>query len=126
VPEISRRSVLKALTAVAAGAVGGAVIHGYEFERHTVGLTQAELPISGLPSAFDGLRVGFITDLHHSTMVGVDDINRAVSLVAAATSRTGIGASPVPAPKHSGFSRLRSVSTPCLAITTMSDSCRRR
>jgi uncharacterized protein len=84
VAEISRRSVLKALTAVATGAVSGAVIHGYGFERHTIGVTHAELPISGLSSAFDRLRVGFITDLHHSTMVGIDDINRAVSLVAAA------------------------------------------
>jgi uncharacterized protein len=84
VPEISRRSALKALTAVAAGAIGGAAIHGYAFERHAIGLTETELPISGLPSAFDRLRVGFITDLHHSPMVGLDDIHRAVSLVASA------------------------------------------
>jgi predicted MPP superfamily phosphohydrolase len=84
VPDISRRSALKALTAIAAGAIGGAAIHGYAFERHTIGLTEVELPISGLPSAFDRLRVGFITDLHHSEMVGLEDIHRAVSLVAAA------------------------------------------
>ncbi len=83
-PEISRRSVLKALTAVAAGTAGGAVFHGYAFERHALGLTAADLPISGLPSAFDGLRVGFITDPHHSAIVDLDDIHRAVSLVAAA------------------------------------------
>jgi uncharacterized protein len=83
VPEISRRSALKALTAVAAGAVGGAIVHGYAFERHAIGLTRTELPISGLPSAFDGVRIGFITDLHHSAIVGLDDIHRAVSLISA-------------------------------------------
>jgi predicted MPP superfamily phosphohydrolase len=85
VPEISRRSVLKALTAVAAGAVGGVLAHGYAFERHALGLTQVELPISGLPASFDGLRIGFITDLHHSEIVSLDDILHAVSLVAART-----------------------------------------
>jgi uncharacterized protein len=74
---------LKALTALAAGTVGGAVFHGYAFERHALGLTQVELAISGLASAFDGLRVGFITDLHHSAIVGLRDIQRAVSLIAA-------------------------------------------
>jgi predicted MPP superfamily phosphohydrolase len=83
VPEISRRSALKALTAVATGTIGGAVIHGYAFERHALGLTRTDLPISGLPAAFDGLRVGFITDLHHSAIVGLDEIQRAASLVAA-------------------------------------------
>ncbi len=33
--------------------------------------------------AFEGLRVGYITDLHHSEFVGLDDIQRAVALVAA-------------------------------------------
>jgi predicted MPP superfamily phosphohydrolase len=83
VPEISRRSVLKALTAVAAGTVGGALVHGYAFERHALGLTRIDLPISGLPAAFDGLRVGFITDLHHSGLVSFDEVVRAASLIAA-------------------------------------------
>jgi uncharacterized protein len=84
VPQISRRSALKALTAVAAGTVGGTLFHGYAFERHAVGLTRAELPISGLPSAFDGLRIGFITDLHHSAIVALTDIQQAVTLIAEA------------------------------------------
>ncbi len=39
--------------------------------------------MAGLPPAFEGLRVGYITDLHHSEFVGLDDIQRAVALVAA-------------------------------------------
>lgn len=83
-PDISRRSALKALTAVAAGTIGGAIVHGYAFERHALGLTEAELHVPRLPGMFDGLRVGFITDLHHSAIVSLEDVRRAVSLTAAA------------------------------------------
>jgi predicted MPP superfamily phosphohydrolase len=83
VPKITRRSALKVLTAVAAGTVGGALVHGYAYERHALGLTRVDLTISGLPSAFDRLRVGFITDLHHSAMVSFEEVHRAAALVAA-------------------------------------------
>jgi predicted MPP superfamily phosphohydrolase len=82
VPEISRRSALRALTAVAAGAAGGLVAHGYAYERHGLRLVRTDLSMSGLPAAFDGLRVGFITDLHHSAYVSLPDIWRAVALIA--------------------------------------------
>lgn len=82
-PKITRRSALKVLTAVAAGTVGGALVHGYAYERHALGLTRVDLTISGLPSAFDRLRVGFITDLHHSAMVSFEEVHRAAALVAA-------------------------------------------
>jgi uncharacterized protein len=84
VPDISRRSALKALTAVAAGTIGGAIVHGYAFERHALGLTEAELHVPRLPGTFDGLRVGFITDLHHSAIVSLEDVRRAARLIAAA------------------------------------------
>ena len=37
--------------------------------------------MSGLPQALDGLRIGFLTDLHHSEMVPADDVMHAVALV---------------------------------------------
>lgn len=70
-------------TAVAAGTATGVAVHGYAFERHALGLSRVTLSMSGLPPAFDGLRIGFITDLHHSEFVGLDDISHAVALVAA-------------------------------------------
>ena len=39
--------------------------------------------MSGLPPALDGLRVGLITDLHHSEMVPVEDVVRASALLMA-------------------------------------------
>jgi predicted MPP superfamily phosphohydrolase len=66
------------------GAITGAGIYGVGYERHRIGLTEAALPVSGLPPALDGLRVGLITDVHHSTMVPAEDVTTAVRLVLAA------------------------------------------
>ena len=35
----------------------------------------------GLPPALDGLRIGMITDVHHSAVVSADDVTRAVTLL---------------------------------------------
>jgi len=80
---ISRRTALKALAAVAGGTAAGFAVHGYTVERHAVGLVNTELPVTGLGEGFDGLRLGYVSDLHHSEFVGLDDIRRAVSLVTA-------------------------------------------
>jgi uncharacterized protein len=37
--------------------------------------------VRGLPSTLDGLRVGLITDIHHSETVSADDVSRAVTLL---------------------------------------------
>jgi predicted MPP superfamily phosphohydrolase len=54
------------------------------YERHHLGTTSVDLPMSGLSPAHDGLRVGLITDIHYSQMVSADDVTRAVDLVMAA------------------------------------------
>lgn len=82
-PVVSRRVALKTLAAIAAGTATGVVAHGYLWERHNLQLVRTDLPMAGLPAAFEGLRVGYISDLHHSEFVGLDDIQRAVALVAA-------------------------------------------
>jgi hypothetical protein len=80
---MTRRTALRTLAVLSAGAAAGATVHGYVWERHALSLVRSDLPMAGLPPAFDGLRVGYITDLHHSEFVGLDDIQRAVALVAA-------------------------------------------
>jgi uncharacterized protein len=82
--DISRRAAIKGMAVTTIGAVTGAGMYGVGYERHRIGLTEATLPVSGLPPALDGLRVGFLTDIHHSETVPVDDVTRAVDLVAAA------------------------------------------
>ena len=79
--EISRRNVLKGALALTAGVVTGTLAHGYWWERHALGVTRVDLPMSGLPRALDGLRIGFITDLHHSEFVSADEVSAAVALL---------------------------------------------
>lgn len=78
---LTRRAALKGVLATTVGAVTGAGMYGVAYERHRIGLTQATLPVSGLPSALDGLRIGLVTDVHHSRMVPADDVTRAVQLI---------------------------------------------
>src|SRR5690349_24775391 len=40
-----------------------------------------DLAVRGLPPALDGLRIGMITDVHHSAVVSADDVTRAVMVL---------------------------------------------
>lgn len=80
---LSRRAAIKGLLAVGVGTVTGATAYGVGYERHRIGITEAALPVSGLPPALDGLRIGFLTDIHHSRTVPADDVAHAVQLVMA-------------------------------------------
>lgn len=80
---VTRRTFVGTATAGLAGLLTGAAVHGYAFERHGLRLIRTELPLPALPPAFDGLRVGFITDLHHSEYVSAAMVAKAVALVMA-------------------------------------------
>ncbi len=80
---LSRRDLLKAAAIAGLGASTGVATYGALFERHALTLTEAQLDVSGLPPAIDGLRVAFLTDLHHSIFVSARDIQRAVDLAMA-------------------------------------------
>jgi uncharacterized protein len=77
---MSRRDVLKGFAAAGIGALTGAGAHGYLYERHGIEVTRATLDVSGLPDALSGLRIGFLTDLHRSSTVSHELIDRAVRL----------------------------------------------
>jgi uncharacterized protein len=51
------------------------------YERHRLIRVEQDIPVSGLPPALDGLRVGLITDIHHSNTVAAEDVTRAVTLL---------------------------------------------
>jgi uncharacterized protein len=80
---LTRRDVLRGMTAACVGAVAGAGAHGFWYERHHVEVTRATLLMSGLPEALSGLRVAFLTDLHRSSTVPHALINTAVQLALA-------------------------------------------
>jgi uncharacterized protein len=75
---ISRRAVLKTVAATAAGAVVGAGSYGYFDERSQLEVTRVAVPVKDLPAALDGLRVGFITDVHCSRWGPPEFVSRAV------------------------------------------------
>jgi predicted MPP superfamily phosphohydrolase len=80
---LSRRAAIKGVFATAIGAVAGTATYGVAYERHHIGVTRADLDVSGLPRALDGLRVALLTDIHHSRLVPADDVTAAVQLAMA-------------------------------------------
>jgi predicted MPP superfamily phosphohydrolase len=78
---LNRRDALRALAATGVGLAVGPVAYGAAYERHRLVRLETEVPVSGLPPALDGLRVGLITDIHHSATVSADDVTRAVNLL---------------------------------------------
>jgi uncharacterized protein len=81
--QVSRRALFKAAGSATVGAIAGLAGYGYTYERHAVRVVRAELPVSGLSPLHEGLRVGLVTDLHHSEFTSQADIARAVDLVMA-------------------------------------------
>jgi predicted MPP superfamily phosphohydrolase len=79
---LSRRDALRALVATGVGLTVGPAAYGMAYERHRLQRVERELAVSGLPPALDGLRLGLITDIHHSAVVSADDVSRAVSVLA--------------------------------------------
>jgi predicted MPP superfamily phosphohydrolase len=63
------------------GALAGVGAYGVAYERHHIALLVRDVAVRGLPAALDGLRVGMITDVHHSAVVSADDVTRAVEMV---------------------------------------------
>ena len=59
-PPISRRRFLKA----AVGASTGLALYAGEIERHWIDVAYRDVHIAGLPSAFQGLRVAQMSDIH--------------------------------------------------------------
>lgn len=77
---LTRRAALKGMLATTVGTATGAVVYGASYERRRLLRNEVTMPVTQLPPALDGLRIGFLTDIHHSAMVPADDVRQAVSL----------------------------------------------
>jgi predicted MPP superfamily phosphohydrolase len=80
---IDRRGVLKGLLGVGIGIVTGGAAHGFAYERHHLELTKARFPVSGLPEALRGFRVGVLTDVHRSRFISHEMVTSAVRMLMA-------------------------------------------
>jgi uncharacterized protein len=76
---VTRRTVLKAVVAAGVGTLSGTGAYGYLYGRHELEVTYATIPVSNLPPALAGLRIGLMTDLHRSQLVSHADVARAVT-----------------------------------------------
>lgn len=81
---VTRRDALRGLGAAGVGLAAAPVAYGVAYERHQLHLLEQDIRVSGLPPALDGLRIGLITDIHHSATVSADDVARAVTLLRSA------------------------------------------
>jgi hypothetical protein len=79
---VTRRDFLRSATAISVGALAGVGTYGVVYERHQLQRLTRDVPVRGLPPALDGLRIGMITDVHHSAVVSADDVTRAVTMLA--------------------------------------------
>jgi predicted MPP superfamily phosphohydrolase len=75
--------VLKGIIGTAAGVFTGASAHGFLYERHHLEVTRTVFPVSGLPDALRGFRIGVLTDLHRSQTVSHEAIAAAVTTLMA-------------------------------------------
>ena len=82
--QLTRRNVLRAIGAAGVGLAVSPLAYGAAYERHHLTRVDADLPVSGLPPALDGFRIGLITDIHHSASVSAEDVVRAVDVLRAA------------------------------------------
>ncbi len=78
---MTRRDFLRSATAISVGALSGVAAYGVAYGRHQLNRIQRDVGVRGLPPALDGLRIGMITDVHHSAVVPADDVTRAVTLL---------------------------------------------
>ena len=81
---ITRRAAIKTVLATTVGSAAAGITYGTVVERHRIEMTSATLPVSGLPLALDGLRIGLITDVHHSRLVPAVDVVQALELAMSA------------------------------------------
>jgi uncharacterized protein len=80
---LDRRQVLKGLVGVGLGVATGGAVHGALYERHRLQLTRTPFPVSGLPEALRGLRLGVLTDFHRSQTVSHELVTAAVDMLMA-------------------------------------------
>lgn len=75
---ITRRTFIRASLAGGIGAVAGTSAYGVAYERHQLQVTRADIALPAVQRELDGLRIGILTDLHHSRLVSQQDIATAV------------------------------------------------
>ncbi|MGB8507571.1 MAG: metallophosphoesterase [Pyrinomonadaceae bacterium] len=75
-----RRRFLKGAAAAGLAGLSGVLGYGSLVEPFDYELTETDIPVRDLPESFDNFRIGQLTDIHHSSLVPIEEVRRAVEL----------------------------------------------
>lgn len=78
--QVTRRQFLSGLAAAPLIAVSATSAYAGLIEPHRYEITETEVFIRDLPTRFEGFRITQLTDIHHSRLVGIDQVRRVVAL----------------------------------------------
>ena len=76
----TRRDFLRGLVATPLVAVSATAAYARLIEPYNYLISETDIFIRDLPQAFEGFRVTQLTDIHHSRILGLEEIGRVVSL----------------------------------------------
>jgi predicted MPP superfamily phosphohydrolase len=76
----SRRSFFRYAARLAAAVPLVAAVYGYSAERFRYRVRRVEVPVAGLPSALDGLKIVQLSDIHIGDFMPREEVRRAVEM----------------------------------------------
>src|SRR6186713_1354931 len=76
----TRRDLLRGLVAAPLVAVSATAAYARLIEPYNYLISENDIFIRDLPPSFEGFRITQLTDIHHSRILGLDEIRRVVSL----------------------------------------------
>jgi len=76
----TRRDVLRGLVAAPLVAVSATAAYARLIEPYNYWVSETDIFIRELPQAFEGFRITQLTDVHHSRILGIDEVQRVVGL----------------------------------------------
>lgn len=79
-PNLTRRQFLAGMAAAPLVAISATSAYARLIEPYNYALSETNIFIRDLPQAFEGFRIAQLTDVHHSRIVGLEAIERVVSL----------------------------------------------
>jgi predicted MPP superfamily phosphohydrolase len=81
--QFTRRQFLSGLAAAPLVAISATSAYASLIEPQHYEVTATDIFIRDLPTRFDGFRITQLTDIHHSRIVGIDQVRRVVALAQA-------------------------------------------
>ncbi|HEY6121035.1 MAG TPA: metallophosphoesterase [Pyrinomonadaceae bacterium] len=77
---ISRRKFLRAALAAPLLTASAASAYARLIEPYNYRISEVDIFIRDLPASFEGFRIAHVTDVHHSRILGIDEVQQVVKL----------------------------------------------